>query len=238
MTEAGAGAPRILVADDDPAVRSALERVLRFNGYEVELAADGLETLEAIDRAAPDAVVLDWMMPNLDGIGTCRMLRGRGDDLPVLLLTARDELDDRIAGLDAGADDYIAKPFELEELTARLRALLRRSRGFGAEPGGDEVLRFADLVLNVDTREVRRGGRPLHLTRTEFDLLELLMRRPRRVLERARIHEEVWGFDFGRSSNSLHVYIGYLRRKTEEHGGPRLIHTVRGVGYALREGPV
>ncbi|MFG2005972.1 response regulator transcription factor [Spirillospora sp. NPDC048911] len=231
---------RILVADDDEAVRSALERVLRFNGYEVELAADGLETLDAIDRARPDAVVLDWMMPQLDGLGACRMLRGRGDDLPVLLLTARDQLGDRVAGLDAGADDYLAKPFELEELMARLRALLRRSRGFGEGPDGDgpeEILRFADLVMNVDTREVRRGDRVLHLTRTEFNLLEVLLRRPRRVLERTRIHEEVWGFDFGPSSNSLHVYIGYLRRKTEECGGPRLIHTVRGVGYSLREDP-
>ncbi|MFD0687481.1 response regulator transcription factor [Actinomadura fibrosa] len=240
MTMPSAEPRRILVADDDAAVRSALERVLRFNGYEVELAEDGLETLEAIDRARPDAVVLDWMMPHLDGLGACRMLRGRGDDLPVLLLTARDGLGDRIAGLDAGADDYIAKPFELEELMARLRALLRRSHGFGPAPSAEapeEILRFADLVMNVDTREVRRAGRVLRLTRTEFNLLELLMRRPRRVLERAWIHEEVWGFDFGRASNSLHVYIGYLRRKTEEHGGGRLIHTVRGVGYALREEP-
>lgn len=241
MDTRGAEGPRILVADDDEEVRSALESVLRFGGYEVEVAGDGLETLAAIDRSRPDALLLDWRMPQLDGPGTCRLLRGRGDDLPVLLLTARDEPGACAAGLDAGADDYLTKPFEMDELLARLRALLRRARGFrsvGEDAAPEEVLRFVDLVMNVDTRQVRRGGRALRLTRTEFDLLELLMRRPRRVLSRSWIHEQIWGFDFGRASGSLHVYIGYLRRKTEAGGEPRLLHTVRGVGYALREEPV
>jgi two-component system response regulator MprA len=196
---------RVLVADDDPAVRSALDRVLRFNGYEVDLAKDGIEALAALEKATPDAVVLDVMMPGLDGVGACRMMRGQGHDVPVLMLTARGELEHRISGLDAGAD---------------------------------EVLRFADLTMNVETREVRRGPRPLQLSPTEFTLLEILLRRPRRVLERSWLQEEVWGFDYGRNSNSLHVYIGYLRRKTEENGEPRLIQTVRGVGYTLREGPL
>jgi two-component system response regulator MprA len=225
---------RILIADDDPAVRSALERVLRFNGYEVELAEDGLGALDAIDTSRPDALVLDVTMPNLDGLAACRMLRRRGDDLPVLMLTARVDLDDRVNGLDAGADDYLSKPFELEELIARLRALLRRSRGFESEGPQDESLQFDDLEMNLATREVFRGDRPLRLTRTEFNLLEVMMRSPRHVLERSQIVEEVWGYDFGRSSNSLDVYIGYLRRKTEEGGQRRLIHTVRGVGYSLR----
>jgi two-component system response regulator MprA len=225
---------RILVADDDPAVRSALERVLRFNGYEVELADDGLGALDAIDASRPDALILDVTMPNLDGLGACRMLRRRGDDLPVLMLTARVDLGDRVAGLDAGADDYLPKPFELEELIARVRALLRRSRGFDREDAQEEILRFGDLTMNLATRETSRGDRPLRLTRTEFNLLEIMMRNPRHVLERSRIVEEVWGYDFGRSSNSLDVYIGYLRRKTEAGGRPRVIHTVRGVGYSLR----
>jgi two-component system, OmpR family, response regulator MprA len=226
---------RILVADDDPAVRSALERVLRFNGCEVDLAEDGIGALDAVDAARPDVLVLDVRMPNLDGLGACRMLRRRGDDIPILMLTARVDLDARVTGLDAGADDYLTKPFELEELLARLRALLRRSRGFDDGDGPrEEVLRFGDLTMNLTTRETRRGERPLELTRTEFDLLELMMRNPRHVLERSRILEEVWGYDFGRLSNSLDVYIGYLRRKTEEHGEPRVIHTVRGVGYTLR----
>jgi two-component system, OmpR family, response regulator MprA len=225
---------RILVADDDPAVRSALERVLRFNGYEVELADDGLGALDAIDASRPDALILDVTMPNLDGLGACRMLRRRGDDLPVLMLTARVDLGDRVAGLDAGADDYLPKPFELEELIARVRALLRRSRGFDREDAQEEILRFGDLTMNLATRETSRGDRPLRLTRTEFNLLEVMMRNPRHVLERSRIVEEVWGYDFGRSSNSLDVYIGYLRRKTEAGGRSRVIHTVRGVGYSLR----
>jgi two-component system, OmpR family, response regulator MprA len=225
---------RILVVDDDRAVRSAIERVLRFNGYEVELAEEGLGALDAIDASRPDALILDVMMPNLDGLGVCRMLRRRGDDLPVLMLTARVELDDRVAGLEAGADDYLPKPFELEELIARLRALLRRSRGFDDGGSQEEILHFEDLTMNLATREIHRGDRPLQLTRTEFNLLEVMMRNPRHVLERSRIVEEVWGYDFGRSSNSLDVYIGYLRRKTEEGGQRRVIHTVRGVGYSLR----
>jgi two-component system response regulator MprA len=225
---------RILVADDDPAVRSAIERVLRFNGCEVELAEDGIGALDAIDASRPDALILDLMMPNLDGLGACRMVRRRGDDLPILMLTARVELGDRVAGLDAGADDYLAKPFELEELIARLRALLRRSRGFDDGGSREEVLSFADLTMNLVTRETRRGDRLLELTRTEFNLFEVMMRNPRNVLQRSRIVEEVWGYDFGRSSNSLDVYIGYLRRKTEQGGEPRVIHTVRGVGYSLR----
>ncbi|MCW2916120.1 MAG: two component transcriptional regulator, winged helix family [Actinomycetia bacterium] len=225
---------RILMADDDAAVRAAVERVLLFNGYEVELVQDGLEVLAAVDRTPPDLLILDVTMPNLDGIQTCRMVRNRGDDLPILMLTARDAVGDRIAGLDAGADDYMPKPFDLEELLARIRALLRRSRG-SAEDTGENVLAFADLTMNVDTRDTRRGERAVRLTRTEFDLLEVMMRHPRHVLERSRIQEEVWGYEFGRTSNSLDVYIGYLRRKIEECGEPRLIHTVRGVGYSLRE---
>jgi two-component system response regulator MprA len=225
---------RILMADDDAAVRSAVERVLLFNGYEVELAGDGLEVLAALDRTPPDLLILDVMMPNLDGIQTCRMVRKRGDDLPILMLTARDAVGDRITGLDAGADDYMPKPFDLEELLARIRALLRRSRG-SEDDSAENVLAFADLTMNIDTRDTRRGDRALRLTRTEFDLLEVMMRYPRHVLERSRIQEEVWGYEFGRTSNSLDVYIGYLRRKIEERGEPRLIHTVRGVGYSLRE---
>jgi two-component system response regulator MprA len=225
---------RILVVDDDPGVRESLRRSLAFNGYDVELAADGLEALAAVDRQRPDAVILDVMMPRLDGLETCRRLRAAGDDLAVLMLTAREAVADRVAGLDAGADDYLPKPFALDELLARLRALLRR-----AAPGGDgtTTLRFADLSLDQRTREVRRGDRPISLTRTEFLLLELLLRHPRQVLERGQILEDVWGFDFATTANSLEVYIGYLRRKTEASGEPRLIHTVRGVGYTLRETP-
>lgn len=225
---------RILVVDDDPGVRESLRRSLAFNGYDVELAADGVEALSAVGAQRPDAMVLDVMMPRLDGLETCRRLRASGDDLPVLMLTAREAVADRVAGLDAGADDYLPKPFALDELLARLRALLRR-----AAPGSDgsATLRFADLSLDQRTREVRRGDRPISLTRTEFLLLELLLRHPRQVLERGQILEDVWGFDFPTTANSLEVYIGYLRRKTEADGEPRLIHTVRGVGYALRETP-
>jgi two-component system response regulator MprA len=229
------------VADDDAAVRSALQRVLMFNGYDVVLAPDGIATLEAVDRAHPDALVLDVMMPRLDGLATCRTLRRRGHVIPILMLTARDDVGDRVSGLDAGADDYLPKPFELEELLARVRALLRRAApisgpGSGRAPGSaEEVLAFADLTLNVSTREVFRGTRHVGLTRTEFDLLEAMMRAPRHVLSRSRLLEDVWGYDFGRSSNSLDVYISYVRRKTEEGGEPRLVHTVRGVGFTLRE---
>jgi two-component system, OmpR family, response regulator MprA len=229
---------RILVVDDDRAVRESLRRSLAFNGYQVDLATDGHGALEAVTAARPDAMVLDVMMPRLDGLEVCRRLRGSGDDLPILVLTARDAVSDRVAGLDAGADDYLPKPFALEELLARLRALLRRH---GGEPGGAEpalpALTFADLSLDPDTRDVRRGERPISLTRTEFALLELLLANPRRVLTRGRILEEVWGYDFPTTGNALEVYIGYLRRKTEADGEPRLIHTVRGVGYVLRETP-
>ncbi len=227
---------RILVADDDPAVRESLRRSLAFNGYDVVTAVDGQEALDLIAADRPDAVVLDLMMPRLDGLQACRTLRSEGDDLPVLMLTARDGVADRVAGLDAGADDYLPKPFALEELLARLRALLRRTRRAGVDPE-DEPLAFADLSLDPVTREVTRGSRQLRLTRTEFSLLDLLLSHPRRVLSRALILEEVWGFDFPTTANSLEVYVGYLRRKTEEAGEDRLIHTVRGVGYVLRETP-
>ena len=221
---------RILVVDDEPAVRSALERALRLAGYQVELAADGQEALDQLAVAAPDAVVLDVLMPRLDGLEVCRRLRAVGDRTPVLVLTARDAIADRVEGLDAGADDYLVKPFALEELLARVRALLRRS-----SDGERRVLRFSDLVLDPVAFEARRGERKLELTRTEFLLLELFLTNPRQVLTRSLIFERVWGYDFGPSSNSLEVYVGYLRRKTEAGGEPRLIHTVRGVGYALRE---
>ena len=224
---------RILVVDDDQAVRDSLRRSLAFNGYDVELAGDGLAALESIARSRPDAVVLDVMMPRLDGLEACRRLRSAGEDLPILVLTARDAVSDRVAGLDAGADDYLPKPFALEELLARLRALLRRTQpAYSSESG---QLSFADLTLDPLAREVTRGERTVRLTRTEFNLLELLMRHPRQVLTRSQILEEVWGFDFPTTSNSLEVYVGYLRRKTEAAGEPRLIHTVRGIGYALRE---
>ena len=227
---------RILVVDDDRAVRESLRRSLAFNGYTVDLAEDGVEALEAITNERPDALVLDVMMPRLDGLEVCRQLRSSGDDLPILVLTARDTVSERVSGLDAGADDYLPKPFALEELLARLRALLRRT---GPEEGGDgAVMTFADLTLDPSTRDVQRGNRLISLTRTEFSLLEMLIANPRRVLTRSRILEEVWGFDFPTSGNALEVYVGYLRRKTEAEGESRLIHTVRGVGYVLmREDP-
>jgi two-component system, OmpR family, response regulator MprA len=223
---------RVFVVDDDAAVRESLGRALRLEGYEVELAADGAEALERLDGdgAGVDLVVLDVAMPFVDGLEVCRRLRRGGSRLPVLMLTARDEVADRVAGLDAGADDYVVKPFALEELLARVRALLRRS----ADEAVD-VLHFADLELDPATREVRRGGDLIELTRTEFALLELFMLNPRQVLTRSIIFERVWGYDFGFGSNSLDVYIGYLRRKTEAGAKPRLIQTIRGVGYALRE---
>ena len=226
---------KILVVDDDQAVRESLRRSLSFNGYEVELAGDGVEAIDHVDSNRPDALILDVMMPRRDGLEVCRILRSRGDDIPVLMLTARDAVSERVAGLDAGADDYLQKPFALEELLARLRALLRRT-GTGSEEE-NETLSFEDLTMDVGTREVRRGERPIQLTRTEFSLLELLMHNPRRVLTRSLILEEVWGYDFPTSGNALEVYIGYLRRKTEGEGESRLIHPVRGVGYVLRENP-
>jgi two-component system, OmpR family, response regulator MprA len=220
---------RILVVDDERAVREALERALRLEGYEVDMAVDGQEALFSLARRSADAIVLDVLMPVMDGLETSRKLRRQGNTTPILMLTARHDVNDRVAGLDAGADDYLVKPFALEELLARLRALLRRANG------GDEVLSFADLTLDPGTREVRRGDRAIELTRTEFLLLELFLRNPRQVLTRDVIFDRVWGYDFGPASNSLEVYVGYLRRKTEAGGEPRLIHTVRGVGYALRE---
>jgi two-component system response regulator MprA len=220
----------VLVADDEPAVRTALRRALTLEGYDVDLAADGGEALRGVVERPPDAVVLDVLMPAPDGLEVARTLRAGGNRTPILMLTARDQVSDRVAGLDAGADDYLVKPFALEELLARLRALLRRTAG---HDGG--ALGFADLTLDPSTRVVERGGRAIELTRTEFNLLELFLLNPRQVLSRSLIFERVWGYDFGPTSNSLEVYIGYLRRKTEAEGEPRLIHTVRGVGYALRE---
>jgi two-component system, OmpR family, response regulator MprA len=222
---------RILVVDDEPSVRSALQRALSLERYHVEEAADGREALERVAAREPDLVLLDVAMPRLDGLEACRRLRAQGSRVPVLMLTAREEVRDRVAGLDAGADDYLVKPFALEELLARLRALLRRS----GEPGAEAELRFADLVLDLRTQEARRGERRIELTKTEFQLLELFLRNPRQVLTRSLIFDRVWGYDFGYASNSLDVYIGYLRRKTEAGGEPRLLHTRRGVGYALRE---
>ncbi|RYB94310.1 response regulator transcription factor [Nocardioides oleivorans] len=225
--------PRVLVVDDDRAVRDSLRRSLEFNGYDVALAADGAEGLVAVGAQHPDVVVIDVMMPRLDGIETTRALRAAGNDVPILVLTARDAVGDRVEGLDAGADDYLTKPFALEELLARLRALLRR---VVPDPEADaEVLTFADLSMDVGSRDVSRGGRSIELTRTEFTLLEMFLRRPRRVLDRSFILEEVWGYDFPTSANSLEVYVGYLRRKTEAEGEARLIQTVRGVGYVLKE---
>jgi two-component system, OmpR family, response regulator MprA len=223
---------RLLVVDDDPSVREALALVLDLGGFEVTTAADGREAIRALAVASPDAVVLDVLMPGLDGLEVCRRMRAVGDRTPVLMLTARAEVGDRVAGLEAGADDYLAKPFAREELVARLRALLRRTGWEGEDE--DQLLRFHDLELDPLAHEARRGGRALELTRTEFLLLELLMRHARQVLTRATIFDRVWGYDFGPSSNSLEVYIGYLRRKTEARGEPRLLHTVRGVGYVLR----
>ena len=222
---------RIMVVDDERAVRESLRRALVLEGYEIDLAEGGREALDLLGSGTqPDALILDVLMPGIDGLEVCKRLRRDGNQLPILMLTARAEVENRVAGLDAGADDYVTKPFALEELLARLRALLRR-----AAPGPSEVLRFADLELDPGTREVRRNGDAIELTRTEFSLLELFMLNPRQVLTRSIIFERVWGYDFGFASNSLDVYIGYLRRKTEAGGKPRLIQTVRGVGYALRE---
>ncbi|MGH2832621.1 MAG: response regulator transcription factor [Solirubrobacteraceae bacterium] len=221
---------RLLIVDDDPAILEALELLLSLNGFEVTIAADGRECIRMLALDRPDAVILDVLMPGLDGLEVCRRIRAGGDRTPVLMLTARAEVSERVAGLEAGADDYLLKPFAREELIARLHALLRRTGWEGAE----QILRFEDLELDPLAHEVRRGGRPLELTRTEFLLLELLMRHPRQVLTRSAIFDQVWGYDFGPASNSLEVYIGYLRRKTEAGGEGRLVHTVRGVGYVLR----
>jgi two-component system response regulator MprA len=225
--------PRVLVVDDDKAVRESLRRSLEFNGYDVALASDGAEALAGIAATDPDVVVMDVMMPRLDGLEATKALRKAGNDLPILVLTARDAVGDRVEGLDAGADDYLTKPFALQELLARLRALLRRA--VPREDDLDETIGFSDLTMDIATREVKRGERQIELTRTEFTLLEMFLRRPRRVLERSFILEEVWGYDFPTTANSLEVYVGYLRRKTEAEGESRLIHTVRGVGYVLKE---
>jgi two-component system, OmpR family, response regulator MprA len=222
---------RILVVDDEPAVQHALSRALALERYEVVLSGDGGDALERMIDGSYDAVILDVSMPVLDGLEVCRRVRESGDRTPVLMLTAREQIDDRVAGLDAGADDYLVKPFALRELMARVRALLRRSD----ETGQEETLNFEDLHLDRLAHQAHRGERPLSLTRTEFLLLELFLRHPKQVLTRSIIFEHVWGYDFGASSNSLGVYMGYLRRKTEAGGESRLLHTVRGVGYVLRE---
>src|SRR5579862_9295933 len=227
-----ASMPHILVVDDEPAVRRALERALKLDSYEVELAADGREALDRLAEEPADAVILDVMMPGIDGLEVCRRLRAAGDRTPILMLTARDAIDDRVQGLDVGADDYLVKPFALRELQARVRALLRRA----SDGDGDgEILRFGDLVLDPVAHEVHRGERLIELSKTEFLLLEFFLRHPRQVLTRSMIFEHVWGYDFGATSNALGVYMGYLRRKTEADGEPRLLHTVRGIGYVLRD---
>jgi two-component system response regulator MprA len=224
------GGMHLLVVDDDAAVREALAVVLALDGFEVTTAEDGRQAIRTLHSERPDAVVLDILMPGLDGLEVCRRIRAAGDRTPVLMLTARAEVSERVAGLEAGADDYLVKPFAREELIARLRALLRRT-GWEGDP---DLLRFEDLELDPVAHEARRGPRMLELTRTEFLLLELMLRHPRQVLERSTIFDRVWGYDFGPTSNSLEVYIGYLRRKTEADGEPRLLHTVRGVGYVLK----
>jgi two-component system response regulator MprA len=229
---------RILIVDDEPAVREALQRSLAFEGYETEVAVDGIDALTRAEAYAPDLIVLDIQMPRMDGLTAARRLRASGSTTPILMLTARDTVGDRVTGLDAGADDYLVKPFELDELFARVRALLRRSSyatALSATTDAD-VLAFADLRMDLVTREVMRGTRRVELTRTEFTLLEMFLAHPRQVLTREQILKAVWGFDFEPSSNSLDVYVMYLRRKTEAAGEPRLVHTVRGVGYALRSG--
>jgi two-component system response regulator MprA len=224
------GVPLVLVVDDEPAIRTSVGRALSLDGYAVEAVEDGERALDAVAERAFDAVVLDVAMPGVDGLEVCRRLRAAGDRTAILMLTARDAVRSRVDGLDAGADDYLVKPFALAELKARLRALIRRT-----DPVETSRLRFADLTLDTDAREAARAGQAIALSRTEFSLLELFMRNPRQVLTRSQIYEAVWGYDFGQSSNSLGVYIGYLRRKTEAATGERLIHTVHGVGYALRE---
>jgi two-component system response regulator MprA len=221
----------ILVVDDDQAVRDSLRRALVLEGYEVDLAANGTEALRILGQRAPDAVILDLQMPDIDGLEVCRRLRSLGDMTPILMLTARGAVDDRVEGLDAGADDYMPKPFDLAELFARLRALLRR-RVAGSS---SEVLRYEDLSLDLATREAKRGDRSFPLTKIEFDLLEMFLENPRQVLTREQILDRVWGYDFDSGTNSLAVYVGYLRRKLEENGDKRLIQTVRGIGYSLRE---
>ncbi|MCT2592820.1 response regulator transcription factor [Streptomyces sp. N2-109] len=233
----------VLIVDDEPAVRDALRRSLSFEGYETVLAVDGADALEQAAAHQPELIILDVLMPRMDGLTAARRLRAAGVRVPILMLTARDTVGDRVTGLDAGADDYLVKPFELDELLARIRALLRRSsyaaEAIGAATSGGEAgetLAFVDLRMDPVTREVTRGDRALELTRTEFTLLEMFLSHPRQVLTREQILKAVWGFDFEPSSNSLDVYVMYLRRKTEAGGEPRLLQTVRGVGFVLREG--
>lgn len=228
---------KILVVDDEEAVRESLRRSLKFNGFEVLTASDGVAAVDTVNRENPELLVLDVMMPDMDGLEVCRSLRSEGWDRPILILTARDGVAERVAGLDAGADDYLPKPFALEELLARVRSLLRRAAAdsIKATDEVESLLRFSDLELDSDTREVKRGERKISLTRTEFALLKLLMENSRKVLSRSTILEEVWGYDFPTSGNALEVYVGYLRKKTEGEGERRLIHTIRGVGYVLRE---
>jgi two-component system response regulator MprA len=238
MSPADGEPQRILIVDDEPAVREALKRSLAFEGYSTEVAVDGADALGKAATYCPDLLVLDIQMPRMDGLTAARRLRASGSTVPVLMLTARDTVGDRVTGLDAGADDYLVKPFELDELLARIRALLRRST-YAASDGqaeADDVLSFADLRMDLATREISRGGRRVELTRTEFTLLEMFLAHPRQVLTREQILKAVWGFDFEPSSNSLDVYVMYLRRKPEAGGEPRLVHTVRGVGYVLRSG--
>jgi len=223
---------KVLVVEDDPAVRSSLSRALRLEGYEPELHEAGATAIRSLQVSAPDAIILDLQLPDIDGLEICRRVRASGDPVPILMVTARDAVDDRVEGLDAGADDYLVKPFDLAELFARLRALLRRR---GPAEGETDILRFEDLALNLSTREARRGERDFALTRVEFDLLELFLRHPRQVLTREVILDRVWGYNFDTGTNSLAVYVGYLRRKLEEGDEPRLLQTVRGVGYVLKE---
>ena len=231
MTTAPSSNSYIAIVDDDAAIRSALGRALRMENYDVDLFEDGVSALKSVQLRAPDAIVLDLQLPDIDGLEICRRIRRSGDSTPILMLTARDAVNDRVAGLDVGADDYLVKPFDLAELLARLRALLRRHN---LVEGDGAVLRFDDLSLNPQTREVKRGARAVQLTKIEFDLLEFFLHHPRQVLTRDQILDLVWGYNFDSGTNSLAVYIGYLRRKLEEAGEPRLIQTVRGVGYALR----
>jgi len=223
-------AGRVLVVDDDPNIRSMLERGLRYEGFTVDLAPDGETAVDALRRSSPDLVILDILLPGIDGLEVCRRVRALGDDVPILMLTARDEVVDRVVGLETGADDYLVKPFAFEELAARARALLRRRL-----PAEGAVLQFGDLRLDPSTREVFRGERVVELTRREFELLETFLRHPRQVLTREQLLARVWGYDFDTDTNAVDVYVGYLRRKLEAAGEPRLLHTVRGVGYALRE---
>ena len=231
MSNTASNLSYIAIVDDDAAIRNSLGRALRMEDYDVELFEDGLSALKAVQLRAPEAIILDLQLPDIDGLEVCRRIRSAGDATPILMLTARDAVNDRVEGLDVGADDYLVKPFDLAELLALLRALLRRR---SLVDGDDAVLRFDDVTLNRSTREVKRGEHPIELTKIEFDLLELFLQHPRQVLTREQILDLVWGYSFDSGTNSLAVYIGYLRRKLEEAGAPRLIQTVRGVGYSLR----